>query len=124
MTKLPKELTPELLELVLNEEIYESIMLTNAWGATDNHLTYWVARIEPNNLIEHHINLDTLTRLMKEWMKNEECMLSIYYHMDTVAITIHINGARVYSSNSITNYTEFKAVLKATSWIAKEKGLL
>ena len=47
-------------------------------------------------------------------------MITIYYHIDTVAIVLTDETSDKYSSPSMTVYTEFEAVLKATSWVQKE----
>ena len=116
MKELSKELTPELLSLVLDREI-DSVKIVELFP---NQIVYEV--------YEHAtlLNIDTLTRLMKEW-----CYESKY------SVMTYMNVNRTWSAN-IRNYiycedwncvendsnTEFEAVLKATAWTAKERGLV
>ena len=60
----------------------------------------------------------------KEWLLKYEYTLAINHHLDCTAVTIIDNGKGIYSTPPMTAYTELEAVIKATEWVAKEKGLL
>lgn len=75
------------------------------------------------------------TRLMKEWCREKGKLLSIMSCEDSYLCyvnfkhTLDLSG--VNRGGNIVSYdglvrcdTEFEAVLKATHWVAKEKGLI
>jgi len=119
MTKIPKELTPELLSLVLKEEIADRVITDNIQLCGDT-MHYMI-----KDSYMAQINIDTLTRLCKEWCLEQDGMINVYYHQDTVAVSISLdNGLTKYSSPSMTEYSELEAIIKATHWAATEKGLI
>ncbi len=69
------------------------------------------------------VNLDTLGRLCKDWLKCKGYVVTITHHLDTVAVYLHA-GVRRYSSESMSVYTELEAIIKATEWVANEKNML
>ena len=114
MKDLPKELTRGLLGLVLNEELTNKICFFH-----ENEIQISFAdRVDK-------INLDTLTRLMKEWCwsSGNEIMSGKINHSGTYLATVQDLNPLV-PKRPFVNTTEFEAVLKATEWVAKEKGLL
>ncbi len=116
MNELPKELTPELLSLVLDEKVVEVNLIQN------NNL-YFKHHIELN---WSHQNLDTLTRLMKEWVLSKGYGLEVIIDTDGYMARVTMLGM-VGNGNIRTAFqrkSEFEAVLKDTEWVAKEEGLL
>jgi len=69
------------------------------------------------------INIDTLTRLMKEFCFSNDLMFDVRYHTNynprTISIMTYGKDSRFFSSD-----TEFEAILKATDWVIREKGLI
>ncbi len=137
MNELPKELTPELLGLVLNSNILIEFGIEFKGGKTIGKLDYvlfpsiyfWYNNGNGDRCLD--VTLDTLTRLMKEWCITKEFIISSC-----------INGSDIFNEGigfaqlqdfeyeydcdylQYKGQTEFEAVLKATHWVAKEKGLL
>ena len=125
MKELPKELTSELLGLVLGRNAH-------------------ILAIENNELVLVHtvINLDTLTRLMKEWCleivdsqfndvnsgKSEYKVKRFNRltereesnHKYYCELVVDNNGATIFK----TAHSELEAIIKATHYIATQKGLL
>jgi hypothetical protein len=106
MKELPKELTTELMNLVIGETTKGDFEISN------NKLYSMGSYVE---------NLDTLTRLMKEWCFNEGLMFDIRWHTNRNPKRI---SAMTYGKGStfFTGNTEFETVLSMTSWLAKDKG--
>lgn len=117
-------ISKELLSLILYEDI--------KYLETDiNKIKYNIrSDIKENEIIYHLrgswiiLNLDTLTRLMIKKIKEYGYMVTVYYHDDTVAVSVSNDEGRRYSSPSMTVYSEQEAIKKALEWVAKEKGLL
>ena len=122
MNELPKELTPELLELVYPD--YRD-RLCEWMDVEDNVLsTYYNCgsfneQGRPTGL-GMEINIDTLTRLMKEFILEHKQILGSYYSTSVRGWCTWIDDL----GNKGIAETEFKSVLKATSFVAKELGLL
>jgi len=108
-------ISEELLSLVLGEKIQHVIC-----HRKDNHIV-----TSGNNEKLNLINLDTLGRLYKEWCGKQGYVLfsDCYGTLD-----IYLHGATYPIDKKITSklwdITELKAIIKATEWVAKEKGLL
>ena len=110
---IPKELTYKLLGLVVDEKFCRIDHVHNNQVCA----VYAQAGV-------YYCQLDTLTKKMKEW-----CLKQKYQ----IESAINTNGgyAHIYDSETAFNVksimtvkSEFEAVLKATEWAAKEKGLL
>lgn len=114
MEKLPEELTPELLSLVLDKEIFTC----GLW--IDNQITYGTPMRTKDKLKDNFINIDTLTRLMKEWCREQGCTVckSCFNDEDGYDMEIYYG----WEMCATVGKSEFEAVLKATHWVAKEKG--
>ena len=111
------DISKELLSLVLEEECYD-LELKPQIGF-HQRLFFRMDNREEN------INLDTLTRLMKEWCHTLEYCVISYKVQGYVNWTVEVDELdddRNYISDDIC--TEFEAVLKATIWIAKERNLI
>lgn len=124
MTKLPKELTPELIQLIM--EFYSDVIEI---GQDKNSLDlHELDRATGASTGGANINLDTLTRLMKEWICKDfgDCIGNIdsYTHMEGCLLKVELIYDNNKESKMFKLNTEFEAVLKATHWVAKEKGLL
>ena len=117
MNELPKELTPELLGLVLGEELLSSQNLS----LLNNDLTYCT-----KDMCINSINTDTLTRLMKEFCNENNYVIRTEMHyknsINVAVLKFYDTGVWVEPFNTMFQ-TEFEAVLKATDWVIKEKGL-
>ena len=122
--ELPKELTVELLGLVLDEEVKE----IRWFKPNKNALQYDVEE----NQDYTELNIDTLTRLMKEW-----CFKQELENINTNIAKGVSSGRKMYHckivkfkgfvkilDKSFEAKTEFEAVLKAFEWVAKEKNLI
>lgn len=133
MNKLPKELTPKLLGLVLNEnmvvtEIYQPQNI-EVIACRYTEIGY---KYEKTNMFNScSVNKDTLTRLMKEWIISDihkEFLCSVELHQTAedilISVTMFFDYDKLDNKKQFYAETEFEAVLKATEWIAKEKGLV
>ena len=122
MNELPKELSPQLLGLVLEQEV-----LTFSQGDVFifKDLKYIIkdgSSIKPN-----YVNYDTLTRLMKEWSNTRNPKgFQIYSGLQSTQLGTAL--AEVYSGGirklSFEATSEFEVVLKCTHYVMLEKGLL
>ncbi len=108
MKELPKELTAELLNLILDEKVI------HIDGIKENYLWFYCDN-EPNI---NAINIDTLTRLILEYIERQGYIYNIF-NSTSVQGYVMIIDARKYIGKSI-----FEAVLKATHWVATEKDLI
>jgi len=117
MAKLPKELTPELLSLVLNNEI-------RVFEHKDNNIEY-IEGYEHGYLDAdwQSINLDTLGRLCKKWCYEQGILLE---SGNTYCTIIDMSETSVMNlgDERYVETTELEAIIKATVWVAKEKGLI
>jgi len=119
-------ITKELLSLVANEEVKE------IQERIYNNKLYYKTPCVGNKFDEKilYISLDTLGRRMKEWCRNR-------HYIVVSALIDNECGARAKIKYSFkgdafldveTEYfyanTEAEAIIKATEWVAKEKGLL
>lgn len=102
----------ELLSLVVAEKV------TNH-GVENNELWYTIPKVFGHKIL----NLDTLGRLCKEWCTTKECALFSGWDYENG----HYNAliARHETNDIVDNYgdTELEAIIKATEWVAKEKGI-
>lgn len=132
MIKLPEDLTPELLGLVLGKKIIVGEYEANTDMLGESFSTKFEALLTiiqhkvrytaytDNVYREEGVNIDTLTRLMKEWIFDQG------YEYGTGKIeggrywcVIDRGDWQYYEEES-----EFEAVLKATHWVSKTKGLI
>ena len=117
----------ELLSLVLGDD--EEVLFINK-DLIDNYLQFksWSGK-------RKQINLDTLGRLCKEWCfkySYQLLPLGMWYHNDKQEhcclqkhFSIPISEAvGVADVDRFYGKTELEAIIKATEWVAKEKGLL
>ena len=118
-------ISKELLGLVLGEELDILQIDDNeilCFSYTYNDRTDYLGE---NN----YLNVDTLTRLMKEWCLEQGYTISalpvkeeyIYWISEVIRYTDEAEYREFYDTE---NTTEHEAVLKATKWVAKEKGLI
>ena len=114
MNELPKELTNELLSLVLGVHDVKEI---DKVPFTDE-LTY-VEDCEDLRVI----NIDTLTRLMKEFCFSNKCLIKSIKEINN-EWKIELENTRELDYEYFRADSEFEAVLKATDWVIKEKGLI
>lgn len=121
MKKLPKELTPELLSLVLDEEVI-------GIGSIDNNVLDYAYTENPmggeESYIDGFINLDTLEKKMKKW-----CLKQGYWFDIKITLSeCHIKLWHTYLSTdlfkSFKERIELEAITKATHFIAKEIGAI
>jgi len=124
MKELPKELTPELLGLVLGindvNNIYEDL-------AEEGEITYTQYANITRGRRTTDLNLDTLTRLCKEWCHKKGYDLfsgreqGFDYYLCLIYNTYGSSWNDTIKSEKAD--TELEAVIKATEWVAKEKGI-
>ena len=119
----PKELTKELLSDVLGEDItIEDIELSEYLpnvivikGVYNNPPKYYCPFYVKN------LNLDTLTRLCKEWCAKQG--YDIYVSLRGESISLEINNFPIKQAGASLHhigyleFTELEAVLKATQWV-------
>ena len=87
--------------------------------------------INVNNLMLHKygnvytpLNLDTLGRLYKEWcLKQDYVLTSFVDHCGSGFCQVSSGVYGMKRQHDIGD-TELEAIIKATEWVAKEKGLL
>lgn len=114
--ELPEELTVELLGLVLDREVKESIGL----DVFDNNILHYL--IDDGYA---YTTKDTLARWMKEWCRDSDYyLLSYISQLGGVCEVLTEFNEKVFDTCKLHCKTEFEAVLKSTEWVAKEKGLL
>jgi len=107
-------ISKELLSLVLDKEVRDKYLEVKI---EDNSLKYSV-KIG----FVKYINLDTLGRLCKEWIIEQ----GYDYEISTDKNSTNIELFKDLMSETIflSYTTELKAIVVATEWVAKEKGLL
>ena len=121
MNELPKELTPELLGLVLGVHDVKEI---DKVPFTDE-LTY-AEDCEDIRVI----NIDTLTRLMIEYITKQDYELDIAtdrcnnHSIEIMEYCMDDNELGCFKCATNSDDTMFETVLKATDWVIREKGLL
>ena len=121
MDNLPKELTPELLGLVSGDK--ESVKICRELSINNNELHFTSLKV--NGFYDLVINIDTLTRLMKEWCWKQDYRIEIHFGNDNDYEWFVFHQGRgeeqVTFMDNIKDFTptEFEAVLKATSWVQR-----
>lgn len=120
MKTLPEELTPALLSLVLGYTVTRLDLLIVESAAIKRYSDDIIYTIEYDGgrMATARLNIDTLTRLMKVGCCKQTEMLNISYCRHFVSVSF------ANSNLSFTSGTEFEAIIKATHWVANEKGLL
>ena len=125
MKQLPKELTPELLGLVLGEKVYYKDLAMVKVHIGNNELFY---SKKDYKWTGHSINLDTLTRLCKEWCyncKDDSVSIVIYHdHLGKYNAQVDFTIATELGEQWFSGDTELEAVIEATHWVDKKKGLI
>ena len=119
-------ISKELLSLVLCKEVC-GIFEEDDW-LEDNEMIYnnYVGGVEDCNMVDGYINLDTLGRLCKEYCNQ----LPLKRYQIYSGITAFGGSAELYSgaikqvAENFEASTELGAIIKATNWIANERGLL
>jgi len=106
----------ELLNLVLKKEIIEIRHIL------DNTIHFKYMAEDKKKYVGSE-NLDTLGRLCKEWCFKQDCLLlsSKYDINDWVC---YVDYDCEDTNKAYRGKTELEAIIKATEWVAKEKGLL
>ena len=117
MNELPKELTSDLLGLVLDEKVIK----IEPRKAHNN--IYYTIEFDEDEL-DLDKSIDTLTRLMKEWCWEQDYWLASGRDTETFWFAELENSEKDEWCPRRVEQSEFEAVLKATEWVAKEKGLL
>lgn len=129
MKEISEELTPELLALVLDKNIID--IRIDCIPRKDNCIEIETRRGWGS------LNLDTLTREMKEWCLKQRDKEDYLYIAHQFASNIEscrgeikyywcvllMNNTRISPEFKSLN-SEFEAVIKAAHYMAKEKGLL
>jgi hypothetical protein len=120
MNELPKELTPELLGLVLDDNSIENMEICES----SNELHYDTykptndldKRLNIGNIYNKRINLDTLTRLCKEWCLVQDFVLVPRSRHKLKGYDCDIYTKDDHSIDGFESDTELEAVIKATEW--------
>ena len=127
-------ISKELLSLVLGQDI-DSVFDTNT---NNNCISYMIGEIWLD------LNLDTLGRLCKEWcIKQKRHIMVKSFHNINYEATTSTEAVRIVRGEDLSivwqcqvnNYyghelwmcsskVELEVIIKATNWIANEKGLL
>lgn len=117
-------ISKELLSLVLNDKVIsistsERDAIENGYGTMHSNciLVLSISRCRM-------LNLDTLGRLCKEW-----CLGQGYSLLSSTQGRLYINSKLGISGyfdflHTILRESELEAIIKATEWIANEKGLM
>jgi len=71
-----------------------------------------------------YINLDTLGRLCKEWCYDNGYRLQCEYDYPIQSVIVFERHTNKETIEEWAGDTELEAIIKATEWVAKEKGLL
>lgn len=128
MTEIPKELTSELFSLIVGREVFMTVK-NHASDVEDtksyidyNELYY---SIRSHKWTGHSVNVDTLLAKMKALCIKKGYLPAVTVNDDlTIWMVLHnTHGNEAYSEDYIDDI-EFDAVLKATHWVATEKGKL
>ncbi len=128
MKELPKELTSELLSLITGRTIKEFRL-----DIDEDDFDSCIIISCNQDLGEdcYDINLDTLTRLMKEWCFSNGFSLYVKIRADIIdmyekdhfyVVQIGIGSDR--NATQFSGLSELEAIAKATHYVAKQKGLL
>lgn len=113
MRELPKELTAELLSLVINKKIKK---INNS--TIDGNVYYW----NEFSKCKSKLNIDTLTRLIIEKIRECNYIFNIFTSTSLQGFGGSIgNGGH---SKKLVSGTMFDMALEAFHWVAKEKGLI
>ena len=109
-----KTISKKLVTLVLGEDDYRISKMDKERDINISGNTVYI----PTTYGSSEINLDTFARLCKEWCleQDEELMSGMRFGSWTC-----IDGNDM---NTETSDTEVEAIIKATEWVAKEKGLI
>jgi len=115
-------ISKELLSLVIGEKI-SYIELKPKIGKVQR---LFISHKEENYEYEERLNLDTLGRLMKEWCHIKGFLVKIHYPLNRVDIAVSVaqDNSTIFGEKEFIENTELEAIIKATEWVAKEKGLL
>lgn len=113
-----------LLSVILNEDLkmVEQINCADIrieFLKTDLILRLSNARYTADCLIDKEylkVNIDTITRLMKEWC-NKELNFRVNFSKSLNVVTMSFNDSLIFVGE-----TEYDAVLKASKWIYENKG--
>jgi len=119
-------ISKELLSLVLGDKVInistsERDAIENGYGTMHSNciLVLSVSRCKM-------LNLDTLSRLCKKWCNKQNYVLESA--IDKKAWCNYYEGVDLSDEDKPLDYTlgdtEQEAIVKATEWVAKEKGLL
>lgn len=129
MKTIPKELTPELLLLIFGGHSTMHLFDKNRQLSIIGNILYI-----PKTYGSTEFNIDTLTRLLKEWCFMQGYKVSSYQEdmsENRIAYQVSLNYGYINESQLGSDFdtklfydTEFEAVLRATEWVVKEKGLI
>jgi len=108
-----REISKELLSLVLGEEIANC----PNYSVHDNILRYCTPDLKVGDDV-HQLNLDTLGRLCKEWITRQGYTLKISMYRDSTFIEVCDKRG-----NGLEGFGDVE-IYEATEWVAKEKGLM
>lgn len=127
-------ISKELLGLVLDKEIIDfaikdNKLRINQFWHEDTPLNRELELFGESYGCELSLNLDTLTRLCKEWCLEKGYICEIRYLNEykkhRCLIHYEIDGQEFTEVSCIQlEDTELQAVTKATEWVAKEKGMI
>jgi len=122
-------ISKELLSLVLDKNVVAIDVNETDSNIEENTLEYIY---RDNDFVSHgfsndeKLNLDTLGRECKEWCHIKGFFIKIHYPLNRVDIAVSVaqDNTTIFGEKEFIENTELEAIIKATEWVAKEKGLL
>ena len=119
MKILPKELTPELLRLVLPDKNIGSLSI-------NNNILWFDAEPEKHKpsikWSDISINIDTLIKEIRKKILSFDYELKINYKKDLISIDLCKDDVSLFEAYAYKD--ELEAFVVVAEWVAKEKGLL
>ena len=104
-------ISEKVLSEILNKKVFDIIQTTRGEievGFSTKEKQY------------NFINIHEVVHECKEWLVRKDLMITIYYHIDTVAVSIMYNGEK-YSSEQMSVLTESEAIFKACEWVLEQQ---
>lgn len=119
MKKIPKELTPKLLGLVLDEDIIDIYEIGSNPNLINGEILYKIYGLGDLQII----NADTLARKMKEWCRDSDLYLLSYLSQIGGVCKVYTEYNENVFESSIAD-SETEDIFICTEWVAKKKGLI
>ncbi len=111
------DISKKLLSEVLGTKVYRVSIENDDLIYTKKE--FGIQGFKHSKVIER-INIDTIGRFCKEYLKSQGYVVTTTNHMDTVAVSLTA-GIHKYSTPAMTVYTELEAILHATEWAITQR---